>query len=149
MLPQLNVKVRNFGRVKEVDGVCFFNDAISFLNDFLISINDQTMLKRLTVCDGVPLPSDWSGKVDDEYGFSISDGKFVVKSMFRPVVKINYYAKKPIVTLTDEFPFDDSLISVAVLIASIYVINRAEGNTSIDQSLLDQRLEYLRRVRGA
>lgn len=144
---QLNIETRNFGAPKEAEAIVFLNQAIDYCNDYLIRIKDSTMCKDITITTGMTRPDDW-GELAGTFPLHFNGNSFVIDISPGPV-KARYFARKPrITTMTDTWPFDDSIASIAVKWAAIYAINRAEGTTADDQSILNARLTQTEAARG-
>jgi hypothetical protein len=144
-----NTLVRNFGSLKEQEGLEMINYAIGYMNDFLIGIGDKGMTKTLAVATGQLVPYDWSGKCAGQFPVTDEAGTFTVTKPFSSTSTIKYFARKPMInSMSDTIQFDDHTAIILPLIASICAINRAEGDTTNDERILQNRLEQLKAARG-
>lgn len=144
---QLNIECRNFGAPKENEALVFLNQAIDQVNAFLIRIKDPTLAKDINITTGMAKPDDW-GEACGTFPFHFNADKFVA-DITPGTVKARYFARRPRITsMSDTFPFDDSLASLAVKWAAIYAINRAEGDTANDIAILTNRIKDEEAARG-
>ena len=149
---QINANVRNFGALKEQEAIYFINWAIDYLNEFLVEIKDPQMSVDLDVTPNMAVPANLS-KTAGTFPVHITNSEsgriFKHDVTNKASIPIRYFAKRNRLTaMSDEWPFEDDLSSVVMILASIYAINRAEGDTSNDERLLADRLARLKAARG-
>jgi hypothetical protein len=149
---QINSNVRNFGALKEAEALYFMNWSVDYLNEFLIEIKDPQMSVDLSVTDGMTVPANYS-KTAGTFPVHITNSGatriFKHDVTNKPTIPIRYFARRErINAMSDTWPFDDSLSSVVMALASVYAINRAEGDTTNDMVILKDRLDRVKAASG-
>lgn len=121
----------------------FVNDGISWLNNELTAVKDKDMMKELTIEDNAAVPADFNE-------FAGYPPVKIVGSNFKLLstgmsVTVNYFAKKPFVTVaTDTVPFDDRYTMLLIELASLYCLNRTNDDIEQDSKLVAMRRDIIR-----
>lgn len=123
--------------------ISYLNQAIDFLNGFLIASNKAEMLKELTVGDGTAVPEDFSGKYAGYFPVREVGEVFKLQIGSTPVV-IRYFANRPhVAETTDTVPFKAQYKSILVQLVSIYAPNRNGYIIDQDKALLKDLLDVM------
>lgn len=149
---QINTNVRNFGSLKEQEAIYFINWAIDDVNEFLAASKAPETSVDLNVSDGMTVPENFLKFCGI---FPVHTTGIGTTRVFKhditnkPLIPIRYFAKYPRVNaMSDTVQFDAGISSIVILLASIYAINRAEGDTANDLAILQDRLSKAKVARG-
>ena len=132
----------------DAEMIDYVNDAIDFLNTFLIANKDTEFIVSFNTSDGMPVPLDFHS-LAGVWPVTIENGLFRLKVATPPTQKLAYYAVSPhIVLLTDAVKFKDIYQSALSQLTAIYAANRNGANLAQDKTLFDDAMASIKAARA-
>lgn len=115
--------------------LAYFNEAVQYISQFLISVNSPVMLKDLTINAATgTLPVDYI-KMAGIFPVKVTGRS--VKLLDTPPVTLRYFGVFDRAEMNEDVPLkNEALIRVAIRLAAIYANNQQELDITQDKALL-------------
>ena len=132
----------------DIEMLDYVNDAIDFLNTFLIANKDPEFIVSFNTNDGMPVPLDFHAFAG-VWPITVENGMFRLKVASPPTQKLAYYAvRSHISALTDAVRFKDIYQSALSQLTAIYAANRNGANLAQDKLLFDDVMASIKSARA-
>lgn len=136
------------GDLENNEILSYINEAIAFLSAFFISAGNPLAIKEVELNDGDILPADFT-KTAGAFPMKIT-GREVALFNKRKPLKVRYFAEiLPLKTEDDAMPFEmQSLNTVLIKMAVIYVFNQQRFNVQQDQAITTELMNIINSALG-
>lgn len=121
----------------DIEILHYINEAIQFINAYLVGANSPILIKELLITEpSVLLPKNFV-KTCGRFPARVTGN--IIELWDEPPMKLRYFESYPNVDQGDDMPFDhDALNQVAIKLACIYANAQQQLDVSQDKTLLDE-----------